>query len=71
MLGIIGGAGLLRGRNWARWLLVAWMLLHVGLSLFHSMAELATHIAIFTPLGYLLFRREAAAYFGATDAAAK
>lgn len=69
VLGLIGGVGLLQGRNWARWLLVAWMVFHVGLSLFHSMAELLTHVAIFTPLGYLLFRREAQLYFDPAEAA--
>lgn len=68
-LGIVGGAGVLRGRNWARWLLVAWMVFHVGLSLFHSIAELLTHIAIFTPLGYLLFRQATESFFEDTDPA--
>lgn len=63
LLSIIGGAGLLRGRTWARWLLLAWMIFHVGLSLFHSIAELLTHVAIFTPLVYFLFRRETEPFF--------
>src|SRR5206468_3983960 len=36
LLAIVGGAFLLRGRNWARWLLIAWMGYHVALSVFHS-----------------------------------
>jgi hypothetical protein len=63
LLAIVGGAGLLRGHNWARWLLVAWMVFHIGLSLLHSVPELLTHIAFFTPLLYLLFRRPLEPFF--------
>lgn len=68
LLAIIGGVGLLRGRNWARWLLVAWMVFHIGLSLLHSLTELLTHGAIFAPLLYLLFRRSTEPYFHAATA---
>ena len=63
LLGIIGGIAVLRGHNWGRWLLVAWMLFHTGLSLFHSPGELAGHVAIFAPLLYLLFRRSSEPFF--------
>ena len=69
MLAIIGGVGLLRGQNWARWLLVAWMVFHLGLSLFHSLTELLIHGAIYAPLLYLLFRRSAEPYFHGENAA--
>ena len=62
-LAIVGGVSLLRGRNWARWLLVGWMMLHVVLSLFHSPGEAAAHSAIFAPIIYLMFRRTVAQYF--------
>lgn len=65
LLGIVGGAGILRGRNWARWLLVAWMAFHIGVSLFHTLPELLTHGAIFAPILYLLFRRASEPYFRA------
>lgn len=52
---IVGGIGLLRGRNWARWLLAAWMVFHIGLSLLHSMGRLAIHLVLFLPILYLLF----------------
>jgi len=69
LLAIIGGAGLLRGHNWARWLLVAWMVFHIGLSIFHSVPELLTHSVVFTPLLYLLFRRSAEPWFHGETAA--
>ena len=50
LLAIVGGVGLLRGHNWARWLLVAWMVFHIGLSLVHSLPELLMHTVIFIPI---------------------
>lgn len=69
LLAIVGGAGLLRGHNWARWLLVAWMVFHIGLSILHSVPELLTHGVIFTPLLYLLFRRATEPWFHGETAA--
>jgi hypothetical protein len=57
LLAIVGGVGLLRGHNWARWLLVAWMVFHVGVSALHSVPALVTHVVIFSFIFYLLFRR--------------
>lgn len=54
-LAVVGGAGVLRGWARARWLLVAWMIFHVGLSLLHSVAEAAAHVAIFGALSWALF----------------
>jgi hypothetical protein len=68
LLAIVGGAGVLHGRNWARWLLVAWMAFHLGLSLLHSVTELLLHAVIFTPLLFLLFRRSSEPYFRAGKA---
>ena len=62
LLAIVGGAGLLRGRNWARWLLVAWMLFHIGLSLVHPGSRLVVHVVLFAPILYLLFRPASSAY---------
>lgn len=53
---IVGGAFLLRGATWARWLLAAWMAFHTVLSAFHSAAELAMHLLLFTVIAYVLFR---------------
>ena len=40
---IVSGAFMLRAENWARWLAVAWIAFHVGLSLFHPVRELLIH----------------------------
>ncbi|HXI19687.1 MAG TPA: hypothetical protein VNH46_01295 [Gemmatimonadales bacterium] len=63
LLGVVGGAGLLRGRNWARWLLVGWMAFHIGVSLVHSAAKVLAHGLIFAPILFLLFRRETEPFF--------
>src|SRR5512133_383497 len=54
---LLGGVFLLRGRNWARWLLVVWMAYHIILSAFHSLSELAMHVVIFGIVGWFLFQR--------------
>ncbi len=62
---IVAGAWLLRGHNWARWLLVAWMAIHVGISVFHSWQEVLMHTAIFALVIYVLFRDSSGRHFRA------
>ena len=59
---LVGGWQLLRGRSWARWLLVAWMALHVAVSAGRP-AALGAHLAIFGGIAFLLFRSRAAPHF--------
>ncbi len=59
----VGGAFLLLGRAWARWMCLAWMGLHVILSIFHPVFELIVHGLLFAALTFLLFRPRASAYF--------
>ncbi len=61
--GIIAGAWMLRGENWARWLAIAWIAFHVGLSAFSSLREMAAHAAFGIVIAVLLFRPNAADYF--------
>ena len=63
LLAILGGVFALRGRNWARWLLLAWITYHVILSVFHSLPELITHSLLLVLVAYALFRPQASAYF--------
>lgn len=58
----LGGALLIRGCHWARWLLVVWMVFHVLLSLLHSVSELAVHCVLFGTIFWFLFRPQATAY---------
>lgn len=62
---IVAGAFMLRGRNWARWLALAWMASHVAISAFHPLHELIIHSALFVLFAFLLFQRKARAYFSA------
>ena len=59
---LIGGAFVLRGHNWARWLLAAWMALHVAISV-GKPTQLLGHLVIFGYIAYLLFRPPATAHF--------
>ena len=69
LLAVIGGVFLLRGHNWARWLLLAWLAFHVALSAWHTPFELIFHALLFLAIAYLLFRPSAAAYFAASGSA--
>ena len=66
LLAVIGGAFLLRGADWARWLVLAWIAYHVALSAFHSWSETAVHAVLLAGVAYLLLRPEAGAYFRGT-----
>src|SRR6187549_1449514 len=63
LLAIVGGLYTLRGANWARWLLVAWIVYHVILSFYHSTAELAMHFVLSIVVIISLFHPKANAYF--------
>lgn len=62
-LAIVSGAFILGGRNWARWLAVAWMVFHVVLSVFHAWPEFAIHCLFCAIIAWLLFRPPAMRYF--------
>src|SRR6476661_6801463 len=49
---LVGGAYVIRCRNWARWLLAAWMALHVAISVGQP-AKLVAHLVIFGFVAFL------------------
>ncbi|MBI5473234.1 MAG: hypothetical protein HY961_12895 [Ignavibacteriae bacterium] len=63
LMAFVGGVYLLRGANWARWLVVAWIGYHVVLSIGHSTSELVMHSVIFVGVTALLFLPGASKYF--------
>ena len=63
LLAIIGGAFLLRTRDWARWLLVAWMAWHVALSVLHTPVELVMHAVLLVVAAWFLFQPKTSMYF--------
>jgi hypothetical protein len=62
---IVAGVFMREGRDWARWLALAWMAAHVVISALHLMHGLLIHSVVFVLIAYLLFRREAREYFSA------
>jgi hypothetical protein len=67
LLAIVGGWFTLKGHNWARWLVAAWIVYHVVLSMFHSSAELIMHAVIMFIVLIGLFNRKSNAYFRQHD----
>jgi hypothetical protein len=63
LLAVVAGVFLLRGRNWARWLVVAWMVFHVVLSAVHPGHALVVHGVLTAVVIYFLFRAPASEYF--------
>ena len=59
---LVGGIYVIRGANWARWLLATWMVLHVAISVGQPTAFVA-HLVIFGFIAYLLFRSGASPHF--------
>ncbi len=63
VVAIVSGIYILSGRNWARWVAVAWIALHVVVSAFHTTPELLMHALLSAVIAWLLFRPVAAGYF--------
>lgn len=56
IVAILGGALLLRGSTWGRWVLAAWMAFHIAISALHDLVELAVHVVLFGAVLFFLFR---------------
>jgi hypothetical protein len=63
LLAIVCGVFMLRGHNWARWGLLAWIAYHVVLGGFHSLSQLAVHGLLFAVVAWFLLRPQASTYF--------
>ncbi len=63
----VGGVFVLYGHSWARWLLAAWMALHVALSLGNAV-QLVVHTLIFGAMLFFLFRPGVRDHFRRTAA---
>jgi hypothetical protein len=62
LLAIVSGVFMLRGHNWARWLALVWMAFHVAIS-FPVHRQMATHLAIFVGISWVLFMPDTRRYF--------
>jgi hypothetical protein len=70
VLAVVAGTFMLLGRNWARWLALAWMAFHVAISISDPVRKLAMHAAIFAVIAWILLRPAAGRYFRGSGAAA-
>ena len=61
IIAVVGGIFLLLG--WARWLLLAWLALHVLVSAFHSVSETLAHVVLLMIVSYFLLESGASKYF--------
>jgi hypothetical protein len=63
LVAIVAGVFMLCGKNWARWLIMLWVLFHVIVSVYHPIQQLVVHILLLTITVYFLWRRPATAFF--------
>lgn len=69
LIALVCGVSILRAQNWARWLALAWVVMHVIISLFHPIGELAVHLVLCVAIAWVLFRSEGRRYFRRPPAA--
>ncbi|MGA8036702.1 MAG: hypothetical protein WA823_16615 [Candidatus Acidiferrales bacterium] len=65
LLAVFGGIFLLRGANWARWLVLAWLAFHVVIAALNSFAQALPHIVLLVVIGYVLLVAPTSQYFRA------
>lgn len=63
LLALVAGLFMFQGKNWARWLALAWMAFHVAISAFHPLRELLVHAASCVVITWILLRPPAGRYF--------
>ncbi len=63
LLAVVAGLFMLRGKEWARWLSMAWITFHVVLSFFHSLGQVAVHVLVLVVFALVLFRPAANQFF--------
>jgi len=63
LLQIVAGVFMLKGCNWARWLLVAWIAFHIVVGALNGIVPLVMHVVIFSVILFFVFRRDANEYF--------
>jgi hypothetical protein len=69
LVGALAGIFLLKGRNWARWLLLAWIAFHVISSGLNSLFASVPHLLLLIAVAYFLFTPSDSRYFSSARAA--
>jgi hypothetical protein len=64
LVAVLAGIFLLKGRSWARWLLMAWVAIHVYVGVEHSLPSGVPHLLLLIAVGYFLFTPPDSKYFG-------
>jgi hypothetical protein len=63
VLAIAAGFFMLKGQNWARWLAIAWIALHVVASFYNSWQQAVMHTIFLAVIWFLLTGPTANAFF--------
>lgn len=63
VVAVVGGVFLLKGRNWARWLMLGWLAFHVVVSAFHSLSDCIAHTVLLAAVAYFLLTPPDSKYF--------
>ena len=63
IMAIAAGAFLLRGARWARWLVLAWLVLHVVVSVLNSLSDALAHVVLLSVVAYFLLGPPTSKYF--------
>jgi hypothetical protein len=63
VLAIVAGFFMLKGQNWARWLAIVWIALHVVASFYNSWQQAAMHPLFLAVIWFLLTRSAANVFF--------
>jgi hypothetical protein len=64
IIAIVAGVFLLKGHNWARWLLLLWIAFHVIAMALNSLSESVPHLLLLVAVTYFLFTPPDSKYFG-------
>jgi uncharacterized membrane protein len=66
VVAVVGGVFMLKGRNWARWLMLGWLAFHVVVSAFHSLSDCIAHVVLLLVVAYFLLTPPDSKYFHAS-----
>jgi len=65
LIAVVCGVYVLRGKDWARWLSIAWIACHLVISFFHTKEGIAVHAVVLIAFTVLLFLPASNRYFHA------
>jgi len=60
---MVAGIFLLKGRSWARWLVLIWLAFHVVVGALDSLSSSVPHLLLLIAVGYFLFTPPDSTYF--------